>query len=198
MGNSENIDDILAQFQAEYRQKSTSSKPSQPNSKPDNSLDDALAQIEKDLKDETPKPLKKERHSTQSDSPAINNLLNNLKTDFAAKKTNADNIDISFPTIQQPQQNKIEIDNLLNQIKTESQKQMTIAATQSNTQNIAAIQQQELNAQKQRRLNLQQAETWLKNLDPNSEEWLWFEQFAYSYESKVEAAIDYLKALGRL
>jgi hypothetical protein len=187
MNNSENIDDLLARFRAENCQKLSSS-----------SLDDALAQIKKDTQDETPKQPKKERSSNQSNNPAIDSLFNNLKTDFAIKKTNASNADISFPTIQQPQQNKIEIDNLLTQIKAESQKQKTIATKQTNTQNIAEIQKQELNAQKQRRLNLQQAETWLKNLDSNSEEWLWFEQFAYSYESKVEAAIDYLKALDRL
>ncbi len=41
----------------------------------------------------------------------------------------------------------------------------------------------------------QEAREWLKNLNPRSEEGLWFEEFSYSYPSKLEAAIDYLQAL---
>lgn len=40
-----------------------------------------------------------------------------------------------------------------------------------------------------------EAEVWLKALNFRSEEGLWFEEFAYSYPSKLEAAIDYLQAL---
>lgn len=39
---------------------------------------------------------------------------------------------------------------------------------------------------------MQQAEEWLKRLDPRSGEAAWFEEFAAKYESKLEAAIDYL------
>lgn len=50
--------------------------------------------------------------------------------------------------------------------------------------------------EKQRREALtKEATEWLKNLDFRSEEGLWFEEFAYSYSSKLEAAIDYLEAL---
>ncbi len=41
----------------------------------------------------------------------------------------------------------------------------------------------------------QEATEWLKQLEPRSEEGLWFEEFSYSYPSKLEAAIDYLQAL---
>jgi len=40
-----------------------------------------------------------------------------------------------------------------------------------------------------------EAAEWLKNLNFSSEEGLWFEEFSYSYPSKLEAAIDYLQAL---
>ena len=49
--------------------------------------------------------------------------------------------------------------------------------------------------QKQREALTQEATEWLKNLTPRTEEGLWFEEFAYSYSSKLEAAIDYLQAL---
>lgn len=41
----------------------------------------------------------------------------------------------------------------------------------------------------------QEAQEWLKKLNPRTEEGLWFEEFSYSYSSKLEAAIDYLQAL---
>lgn len=48
----------------------------------------------------------------------------------------------------------------------------------------------------QRRAELaKQAKTWLKKLNPRSTEGQWFEEFACNYESREEAAIDYLEAL---
>jgi hypothetical protein len=49
--------------------------------------------------------------------------------------------------------------------------------------------------QRQREALTQEATAWLKNLNFRSEEGLWFEEFSYSYPSKLEAAIDYLQAL---
>jgi hypothetical protein len=49
--------------------------------------------------------------------------------------------------------------------------------------------------QRRREALTQEATEWLKNLNPRSEEGRWFEEFSYSYPSKLEAAIDYLEAL---
>ncbi len=54
---------------------------------------------------------------------------------------------------------------------------------------------QQQRKQQQRDALAKQAQMWLKKLDPLSEEGLWFEEFAYTYSSKIEAAIDYLEAL---
>lgn len=67
----------------------------------------------------------------------------------------------------------------------------------------AAKQQQELDRQhrqqqlrEQRRAEIAKtAQQWLKQLKPNSEEGRWFDEFACNYESRLEAAIDYLEAL---
>lgn len=40
-----------------------------------------------------------------------------------------------------------------------------------------------------------QATQWLKTLDPKSTEGLWFDEFACNYDSRLEAAIEYLEAL---
>jgi hypothetical protein len=55
--------------------------------------------------------------------------------------------------------------------------------------------EQEQKEQKKKEALKQKAQQWLKELDPKSDEGLWFEEFAYSYESKLAAAIDYLSAL---
>ena len=59
------------------------------------------------------------------------------------------------------------------------------------------IKQQQQQQEKQRRQEAlkRKAQQWLKNLDPHTDEGLWFEEFSYSYDSKLAAAIDYLAAM---
>jgi hypothetical protein len=48
----------------------------------------------------------------------------------------------------------------------------------------------------QRRSELREpARKWLSQLKPKSDEGVWFEEFACNYESRLEAAIEYLEAL---
>ena len=54
---------------------------------------------------------------------------------------------------------------------------------------------QEKIKQQQRQALTKEAQEWLKRLNSRSAEGLWFEEFAYDYPSKLEAAIDYLQAL---
>jgi hypothetical protein len=54
---------------------------------------------------------------------------------------------------------------------------------------------EEQRQQRKREALEREAEDWLKNLNPRSEEGRWFEEFAYSYPSKLDAAIEYLAAL---
>jgi hypothetical protein len=55
------------------------------------------------------------------------------------------------------------------------------------------IRQEQIKA-KQRQALQKQAQDWLAKLDPFSPEGLWFERFAQSYASKLEAAIEYLQS----
>ncbi|MEH2041664.1 salt stress protein, Slr1339 family [Nostoc sp.] len=55
------------------------------------------------------------------------------------------------------------------------------------------IRQEQLKAKQVEGLKVQ-AKEWLTKLDPLSSEGLWFERFAESYPSKLEAAIEYLKS----
>lgn len=66
-------------------------------------------------------------------------------------------------------------------------------------QQAAARQETEVLKQKRKREALaKKAQQWLDKLDANSEEGRWFEDFSYAYDSRLEAAITYLDALGEV
>lgn len=102
--------------------------------------------------------------------------------------------------------NESESDSLLAEMKSQYEERDRAAAMQQQQKLRAAKQRRQKQAQeKQRRLEKlrlkrraelsEQAQPWLKQLDPRSAEGLWFEEFACAYESRLEAAIDYLEAL---
>ena len=62
-------------------------------------------------------------------------------------------------------------------------------------QNARAIAAEEKKKQQEQKRVREKAENWLKNLEPMSNEGLWFYEFAESYESPLAAAMDYLMAL---
>lgn len=86
------------------------------------------------------------------------------------------------------------IDNILSEVKQEieekqlleeQQKQQAIAEEQ--------IRQEKIKVKKLEALTAQ-AQEWLEKLEPLSPEGMWFETFAQSYPSKLEAAIEYLNS----
>ncbi|MGB5631838.1 MAG: hypothetical protein WBM86_03530, partial [Waterburya sp.] len=60
---------------------------------------------------------------------------------------------------------------------------------------IEAQKREELRELRRKEALREKAKQWLKNLNPRSEEGKWFEEFSYSYEDKLQAAIDYLEAM---
>lgn len=94
------------------------------------------------------------------------------------------------------------LDALLSQVKADLDQQTQFELAQQQAQQQEELRQAELKRQRleqlkqQRRAALQNAaQTWLKQLKPNSDEGRWFAEFACNYDSKLEAAIDYLEAL---
>ncbi|MEG4532587.1 salt stress protein, Slr1339 family [Microcoleus sp. D2_18a_D3] len=73
---------------------------------------------------------------------------------------------------------------------------------QNQAQEVASLEQQpaekvagqQLDVQTHRQ-KVRQAQVWLKKLDKNSDEGYWFDQFAFKYSSRIDAAIDYLQAV---
>ncbi|MBE9129914.1 MULTISPECIES: salt stress protein, Slr1339 family [unclassified Coleofasciculus] len=152
------------------------------------SIDDLLAQVkaeyqegqaqppqkkplfeEEDLNSPVPSPTYKPQPSSPTPlSAAEEGLLAELKAEFA-------------------EQEQAEEQNRQQQLREEQLRQ-----EQQLREEQLRNQQRE---QKRREALTQRAIEWLKKLDSRSEEGLWFEEFSYSYPSKLEAAIDYLQAL---
>ena len=86
------------------------------------------------------------------------------------------------------------IDNILSEVKKEIEEKQLLEEEQKQ-QAIAEerIRQEKIKAQKLEALK-GQAQEWLENLEPLSPEGMWFESFAQSYPSKLEAAIEYLNS----
>lgn len=85
--------------------------------------------------------------------------------------------------------------SLIDEIKAEFEEQERAEELKRQQQIKEEQLRQERIKQQQRQALTKEAQEWLKKLNPHSEEGLWFEEFAYDYPSKLEAAIDYLQAL---
>ncbi len=74
----------------------------------------------------------------------------------------------------------------------EAQNQAQEIVKQEHQQVETVVQQVQV---KTHREKVRQAQVWLKNLSKDSDERFWFDQFAFKYSSRIDAAIDYLQAV---
>lgn len=155
----------------------------------------------------------KSQSKNQNNHPNTDMELDNLRQQFQQPSTHnnvqqkSTNVEESVNNIAQKfQQNRHQNQSKSSQQSTVTAESLTSISQQfqqkqeqhkreQKTENLEIIRQQELEKQRQRKQLTHQAEIWLKNLDPYSDEGFWFEQFASSYPSKLEAAIEYLQAL---
>ncbi len=160
------MDKLLAQLKAEYAQ------PEKPSTSP--SL-----------------PQKQPQSAT---TEPIDNLLAEVKAEFAGESTKLkqgrSNSTIN-PKKSSSSKNPSNSDNLIKDLQQEDR-----VERERKQQEIIAQKQKQQDKQRRRTEALKQkAREWLNNLDSKSDEGLWFEEFAYAYESRLEAAIDYLQAI---
>jgi hypothetical protein len=86
-------------------------------------------------------------------------------------------------------------DKDLAEIKAECEAQnKTQEAVSLEQQPAAKVAESQLDVQTHRQ-KVRQAQVWLKKLDKDSDERYWFDQFAFKYSSRIDAAIDYLQAV---
>ena len=130
--------------------------------------------------------------TSQDSSSKVEDLLNEVKSEL---KTNQISAEVNT---NQVTQNNPQVNEYLDSIKAQYQNKQTHQQVQEeliynrNKQEIINQEQQEQLKHKQL---IRQAEKWLANLDPSSDEGMWFNQLAESYPSKLEAAISYLQTL---
>lgn len=86
-------------------------------------------------------------------------------------------------------------ESMLSELKAEFEEKEREAERIRQQQRQAEQLQAKQREQRKREALKQQAQEWLNQLKPHSDEGLWFEEFSYSYPSKLEAAMDYLQAL---
>ncbi|MEG4855980.1 hypothetical protein QUB75_00185 [Microcoleus sp. K1-B6] len=155
---------------------------------------------------------------------SIDRLLGELKAEYQASQKNAE-LKTQAPVPAQAPSNSTfktsdinlyasPLDKDLAQIKAEyeAQNKAQEAASQQplKAEHEAQNQAQEVALQEQQpaekvagqqldvqthRQKVRQAQVWLKKLDKNSDEGYWFDQFAFKYSSRIDAAIDYLQAV---
>lgn len=180
----ESIDDILAQLKSEYQEKDN---PGQQKQQPSTKIEKAIAPQLPNF----PSPASGQKSFSEDSllqkkqppgkiAKAIEPKLPNLSSTTSSKKS----FSPPYPE-----------DALLSQIKTEFAEQDKAEELKKQQQIKEEKIRQEQIKQQQRQALTKEAEAWLKKLNPRSAEGLWFEEFAYSYSSKLEAAIDYLQAL---
>ncbi|BAT54691.1 hypothetical protein NOS3756_36630 [Nostoc sp. NIES-3756] len=126
---------------------------------------------------------------------ALDKLLSQIKAESENEQTQQQiqkpNI---FQSLSPPEPKSLSlIDNLLSEVQADIAAQDAELELRKQQQLEQARLQQEQIKAKQKDALKQQAKDWLEKLDPFSPEGLWFERFAESYSSKLEAAIEYLQ-----
>jgi hypothetical protein len=143
------------------------------------SLDDLLSQVKAEYTEKTADP-----------SPKPSPLIEEYK-----RQANNNTSQYSFTPTQSHLPDLTQEYSLIAELKDE----FAAAEKEERLQKEAQIQTEKLKQeqlQKERRKGLEkQAKEWLKQIDPHSTEGIWFEEFAYKYPSKLDAAIDYLQAI---
>ena len=120
---------------------------------------------------------------------SIDKLLAELKAEYTEPAKSQHQPPPAKTFIQPPPKSSSLIDNLLAEVKADLVEKETASELRKQQER---IKQEKLKAQQLEGLK-NQAKDWLKKLDPLSAEGLWFEKFAESYSSKLEAAIEYLQ-----
>ncbi|NET72916.1 MAG: hypothetical protein F6K62_18880 [Sphaerospermopsis sp. SIO1G2] len=126
----------------------------------------------------------------------IDKLLAEIQSEYTGTKTQKQHLPYpqktQNPTKSTPHSDPI-IDSLLSEIKADFAAQDADAELKKQQEaEQEKIRLAQIEAQKKEDMK-NQAQAWLSKLDPLSSEGLWFESFAKSYPSKLDAAIEYLQ-----
>ena len=197
--SDKNMDDLLAQLNTEFEPK-PQAKPSPRKSPPQSaaskaSIEQMLDELRADLESGRGRPNsapEQPKNSTKSDKASVVN---------AARERDRLNALIDTDYRRQAhkrEQKRAEIKRQAEAKLAEQKRQeeAKLAEEKRRQQELIELQRREELRNKRRKEALKEdAKKWLEKLSPNSEEGRWFKEFSYSYENKLQAAIDYLEAM---
>ncbi len=199
------LDKLLSDLKSEYQTSNTVKQ--SPNS--DNKVNSSLEEFKSEIKssqtsnqaksnlnnssaiNQDIESIKADQRKRKSDNK-VNSLLEEVKSEIKSNKTSnqASNSINNYSEINQ------DIASIRSKYRSNKDEQKRRAELTYN-RNKQEIINQEQQKQLKRKALTRQAEKWLSNLDPTSEEGIWFNQLAESYPSKLEAAISYLGTLNQ-
>jgi hypothetical protein len=125
---------------------------------------------------------------------SLDKLLAQLQTEYKeVQPEQQSKLATAKPSIPLSSKSASFIDKLLTEVQADfAQEDAAIELKRQQELEQERIREKQLKAKQLEALKLQ-AKEWLTKVDPLSSEGLWFERFAASYSSKLEAAIEYLR-----
>lgn len=203
--SDKNMDDLLAQLKAEFEpQPQPKSKANQPAKSPPPQTAASQASMEQML-GELREELESGRgrvNSTPSTPPQSSaSAPQQLSAKDAAQARQRLNALIDQDYQAQAQKREAKLAEIKRQAEAKlaeekRQAQAKLAQEKRRQQELIELQQrEELRDRRRKEALREEAKTWLAKLNPRSEEGQWFQEFSYSYENKLQAAIDYLEAM---
>jgi len=168
--SNDDLDSLLQGFKDKYQESKQTEKP-KPHNQGNEEVTDLLSQAKSKFQNKEVKPKASNTRSTRIEQN-VKDLIGNSPT-----KPTANYLDSWKSNFKNKQnQNKSQQDLIYKR----------------NKQDIVSQEQQKQVDYKRKK---SQAQKWLANLDPHSDEGMWFNQLADSYESRLDAAITYLATL---
>jgi hypothetical protein len=215
--SDKNMDDLLAQLKAEFEPQQPQSK-SQPKSKAHQSsasskskspppqiaaqasMEQMLGELRQEL--ESGRGRANSTPSTPSTPPQSSaSAPRQLSAKDAAQARQRLNALIDQDYQAQAQKREAKLAEIKRQAEAKlaeekRQAEAKLAEEKRRQQELIELQQrEELRDRRRQEALREEAKTWLLKLNPRSEEGKWFQEFSYSYENKLQAAIDYLEAM---
>ena len=191
---SNEIDDILDQLKTENRQRQqqkadSNSSPSQKRPPVHPKSGKSIHQMLDELKAEI---LSGRGRPGYTEAEVASQKVSSNKDTVRQEKQNRERLNAEIDREYQKQE-RIREEKIA--AKKRQQQELIAARKRQEQELIEAQKREELRELRRKAALREKAQEWLKNLNPRSEEAQWFEEFSYSYESKLQAAIDYLEAM---
>jgi len=200
------MDDLLAQLKSEFEPQPKNQPASQSPPPSSSSMDQMLDELRQELESGRGRPNSKPAESTKphlssSSTPAKPQHAVKITAKEAAKARQLLNalIDTDYRRQAHKREQKLaeikrQEEAKLAEIKRREEAKQ--AEAKRRQQELVELQKREELRNRRRKEALKEdAKKWLAKLDSRSEEGKWFKEFSYSYENKLQAAIDYLEAM---